>query len=193
MKYILLNAYTSYCLLIINNYIIVLKIVFVSSLLLCTAVGLFPSEDSIEQMAFELAIHKVNLDPTLSDVKLEGRVEIVDIDDGYQTSKKGKRLFPLQRLGRKVLGRNIQLYNILCWIRWDYRHPKKNIIIFSEFFILTLAYRDLYLCRYVSIDFIYFHIRFTSHYPIIITIQCANLSSLALELYSAPQATSHRL
>ena len=63
-----------------------------SSLLLCApAVGLFPSEDSIEQMAFELAIHKVNLDPTLSDdVKLKGRVEIVDINDGYQTSKIGK-------------------------------------------------------------------------------------------------------
>lgn len=99
MKYILLNAHTSYSnLLIITNYMIVLKIVFVSSLLLCAAVGLFSSEDSIEQMAFELAIHKVNLDPTLSDVKLEGRVEIVDTNDGYQTSKKGKRLFPLQRL-----------------------------------------------------------------------------------------------
>jgi len=63
----------------------------VSSLLLCAPVGMFPSEDSVEQMAFELAIHKVNLDPTLSnDVKLEGRVEIVDINDGYQTSKIGK-------------------------------------------------------------------------------------------------------
>lgn len=54
-------------------------------------VGLFPTKDSVEQMAFELAIHKVNLDPTLSDdVKLKSRVEIVDIDDGYLTSKKGK-------------------------------------------------------------------------------------------------------
>jgi hypothetical protein len=61
-------------------------------------VGLFPSENSIEQMAFELAIHKVNLDPTLSEVKLEGRVEIVDINDGYQTSKKGKWLSSSQKL-----------------------------------------------------------------------------------------------
>lgn len=71
----------------------------VSSLLLCAPVGLFPSEDSVEQMAFELAIHKVNLDPTLSnDVKLEGRVEIVDVNDGYQTSKIGKQPFRPQRL-----------------------------------------------------------------------------------------------
>lgn len=55
------------------------------------AVGLFPVENSVEQMAFELAIHKVNLDPTLSDrVKLEGRVEIVDVNDSYRTSQKGE-------------------------------------------------------------------------------------------------------
>lgn len=67
--------------------------------ILCAPVGLFPSEDSVEQMAFELAIHKVNLDPTLSnDVKLEGRVEIVDVNDGYQTSKIGKQPFRPQRL-----------------------------------------------------------------------------------------------
>lgn len=54
------------------------------------AVGLFPYENSVEQMAFELAIHKVNLDPTLSDrVKLVGRVEIVDVNDSYRTSQKG--------------------------------------------------------------------------------------------------------
>lgn len=54
-------------------------------------VGVFPAEDTVEQMAFELAIHKVNLDPELSDnVKLEGRVEIVDVNDGYRTSKRGK-------------------------------------------------------------------------------------------------------
>lgn len=56
-------------------------------------VGLFPSEGSAEQMAFELAVHKVNLDPTLSkDVKLEARVEIVDINDSYRTSQKGKTI-----------------------------------------------------------------------------------------------------
>jgi hypothetical protein len=54
-------------------------------------VGLFPSEGSVEQMAFELAVQKVNLDPALSDdVKLEGRVEIVDVNDGYRTGQKGE-------------------------------------------------------------------------------------------------------
>lgn len=53
--------------------------------------GLFPTEGTVEQMAFELAIHKVNLDPSLSDdVKLDGRIEIVDVNDGYQTSKIGE-------------------------------------------------------------------------------------------------------
>lgn len=55
------------------------------------AVGLFPSKDSVEQVAFELAVHKVNLDPGLADyVKLKGQVEIVDINDSYRTSEKGK-------------------------------------------------------------------------------------------------------
>jgi len=82
-----------------THNVVLKKRVCVSSLLLCAPVGLFPSEDTVEQMAFELAIHKVNLDPTLSnDVKLEGRVEIVDVNDSYQTSKIGKQPFRPQRL-----------------------------------------------------------------------------------------------
>jgi len=78
-------------------------------IIVCTPVGLFPSEDSVEQMAFELAIHKVNLDPTLSDdVKLEGRVEIVDINDGYRASKIGKRPPRPQRLLYNLIWRIIR-------------------------------------------------------------------------------------
>lgn len=74
-----------------NNMWIIHKPIFLSHFYVCACVvGLFPARHSVEQMAFELAVHKVNLDPRLSKrVKLEGRVEIVDIDDGYQTSKRG--------------------------------------------------------------------------------------------------------
>lgn len=62
-----------------------------SSFMSVCIVGLFPSNGSVEQMAFELAIHKVNLDPTLSnDVKLEARVKIIDSNDCYRTSQTGK-------------------------------------------------------------------------------------------------------
>jgi len=64
---------------------------FVCVCVFARTVGLFPYEDSVEQMAFELAIHKVNLDPMLADdVRLEGRTEIVNVDDDFRTSKIGK-------------------------------------------------------------------------------------------------------
>ncbi|XP_050427758.1 glutamate receptor ionotropic, kainate 2-like [Adelges cooleyi] len=52
-----------------------------------TVVGLFLADGTAEQRAFELAVHKVNMDPTLDDVKLEARIKIVDVNDAFQVSK----------------------------------------------------------------------------------------------------------
>ncbi|XP_050526853.1 glutamate receptor ionotropic, kainate 2-like isoform X2 [Daktulosphaira vitifoliae] len=53
-----------------------------------TIVGFFDRENSIEQQAFELAVHKVNIDPELSNVFLKAQSEIVDFTDSYKTSIK---------------------------------------------------------------------------------------------------------
>ncbi|XP_050526874.1 glutamate receptor ionotropic, kainate 2-like isoform X2 [Daktulosphaira vitifoliae] len=50
-------------------------------------IGLFPSENSIEQRAFELAVHKVNLDPNLYDVKLQAQIKTIDMNDVYNAGK----------------------------------------------------------------------------------------------------------
>lgn len=51
--------------------------------------GLFDSENSVEQQMFELAVQKVNIDPTFSNVYLNAKIEIVDSTDSYKTGLRG--------------------------------------------------------------------------------------------------------
>jgi len=55
-------------------------------------VGLFDTENSIEQQMFELAVEKVNIDPTFSNVFLTPRTKIVDRADVYATGLKGTQI-----------------------------------------------------------------------------------------------------
>lgn len=51
--------------------------------------GLFDSENSVEQQMFELAVQKVNIDPMFSDVYLHAKIQMVDSSDSYKTGVKG--------------------------------------------------------------------------------------------------------
>lgn len=56
-------------------------------------VGLFDSQNSIEQQIFELAVQKVNVDPMFSNVFLKSEIQIVDSTDTYMTGLKGTQSY----------------------------------------------------------------------------------------------------
>lgn len=71
--------------------------------MLCT-VGLFDTENSIEQQTFELAVQKVNIDPMFSNVFLKANIQLIDSEDAYKTGLKGSFLNDL--LAPVVVRRN---------------------------------------------------------------------------------------